>query len=206
MSSPVWPMLAAERSALVAYLPTLSAADWGRPTPCPAYSVRDQVAHILAGAKTTPLTFGPSLARSGFSFDKLGARGIRQQGKASPKELTDGLRARISAKTVPGLAYLGEVFVHGEDIRRGVGAPPGDHPAAHQVAVADYYQKSGGPVHGKRRTEGLKLTASDIDWTTGSGPEVRGPLVLLIMAICGRGFALEGLTGPGIDELVSRLG
>jgi uncharacterized protein (TIGR03083 family) len=75
MSSPVWPMLAAGRSAFAAYLPTLTDADWGRQSPCPGWSVHGQVAHIVAGAKTTPLTFGPSMAISGFSFDKLAARG-----------------------------------------------------------------------------------------------------------------------------------
>jgi uncharacterized Actinobacterial protein TIGR03083 len=198
-------MLAAERSALVAYLPTLSAADWGRSTPCPAYSVRDQVAHILAGAKTTPLTFGPSLIRSGFSFDKLGARGIEQHRDLTAKELTESLRSRINAKTMPGSAYLGEIVVHGEDIRHGVGAPPGDHPAAHLVAVADYYKRSGAPVRGKQRVVGLKLTATDVAWTTGDGPEVKGPLVLLIMAMCGREFAVEGLEGPGLEQLAARM-
>ena len=205
MSSPILPMLAAERAALVAYLPTLSEADWGLPSPCDGWSVRDQVAHVVAGANTTPLTFGPSLARSGFSFDKLATRGIRQQADRSSTELTTALSGRVHAKTLPGLAYLGEVLVHGEDVRRGVGAPPGDHPEAHLVAAADYFKKTGGPVHGKRRVEGLKLSATDMTWTTGSGPEVRGPLLLLIMAMCGRGFALEGLTGSGRDQLASRM-
>lgn len=95
MSSPIWPMLAAERAALVAYLPTLSEADWRLPSPCDGWSVRDQVAHVVAGANTTPLTFGPSLARSGFSFDKLAIRGIRQQADRSSTELTTALRGRV---------------------------------------------------------------------------------------------------------------
>ena len=205
MGSPVWPQLAAERSALVDYLPTLSDTDWARQSPCPGWSVRDLVAHIVAGAKTTPLTFGPSLAVSGFSFDKLAARGIRQQHDKSPTELISALRSRVHAKTLPGSAYLGEALVHGEDVRRAVGAPPGDHPADHLVAVADYYKKTGAPVRGKKRIEGLKLSATDVEWTTGSGPEVQGPLVLLIMAMCGRGFAIEGLSGPGKGQLASRV-
>ena len=83
--------------------------------------------------------------------------------------------------------------MQGEDLRRAVGAPPGHHPAAHLQAVASYYSSSGGPVGGKRRARDLTLTATDFDWTTGSGPEVEGPLVSLIMAICGRGFALDEL-------------
>jgi len=205
MSSPVWPMLAAERSALVDFAPSLTDADWRRESTCPGWSVRDQLAHILAGAKTTPVNFLPSLAISGFSFDKLGERGIRQQGTATPAQLTAELRTRIGSKTAPGKAYLGEVLVHGEDIRRSVGAKPGEHPVDHLVTVADYYKGTGGPVHGKRRAEGSELVATDTDWTSGSGPQVSGPLVLLIMAICGRGFALEGLEGPGKDQLAARM-
>ena len=205
MSNPVWPMLAAERSALADYLSTLSENDWTCQSPCSGWSVHDQVAHVVAGAKTTPLTFAPGMVVSGFSFDRLAARGIRQEGDASHAELIAALRARVGAKTLPGAAYLGEVVVHGEDIRRAVGALPGEHPAAHLRAVADYYSKSGGPVGGKKRVAGLRLSATDLEWATGSGSEVEGPLVLLIMATCGRGFALDELKGPGIDLLASRI-
>jgi len=198
-------MLATERSALVEYLPTLSDNDWKCQTPCSGWSVHDQVAHVVAGAETTPLTFAPGMIVSGFSFDKLAARGIRQRRDASPEELIAALRDRIHAKTLPGSAYLGEVVVHGEDVRRAVGAPPGDHPQAHLVAVADYYCKTGGPVAGKKRVAGLKLSATDFEWTTGSGPEIEGPLVLLIMAICGRGFAVDELKGAGTDQLAARM-
>ena len=185
MSNPVWPMLAAERTALVDYLPTLSDGDWKCQSPCAGWTVHDLIAHVVAGAQTTPLNFGPGLIASGFSFDRLAARGIRQQGNANPTQLIAALRARIDAKTQPGKAYLGEIVVHSEDLRRAVGAPAGDHPAAHLIAVGDYYAGSGGPVGGKKRVAGLKLSATDLEWTTGSGPEVEGPLVALIMATCG---------------------
>ena len=34
MNNPIWPMIAAERSALVSYLPTLSDGDWKCQSPC----------------------------------------------------------------------------------------------------------------------------------------------------------------------------
>lgn len=205
MSNPVWPMLAAERSALAAYLPTLSDGDWKCASPCAGWSVHDLVVHVVAGANTTPLNFGPAMIASGFSFDRLAARGIRRGGDATPAELIAALHGRIDAKTQPGKAYLGEIVVHGEDIRRAVGAPSGDHAAEHLMTVADYYAKSGGPVGGKQRVGGLKLSATDLEWTTGLGPEVEGPLVSLVMAICGRGFALDELKGPGADQLAARM-
>jgi uncharacterized protein (TIGR03083 family) len=205
MSNPLWPMLAAERSTFADYLPSLSAEDWNRDTPCAGWTVKDQVAHIVAGAQTTPLTFGPSLLISGFSFDKLSARGIRQRAGQSRTELIDALKDRVNAKTVPGAAYLGEILVHSEDVREAVGAGPAERPEAHLRAVADYYKGTGGPVNGKKRIAGLRMTATDSDWTTGSGPEVQGPLVTLIMAMCGRDFAVAQLTGAGTTELANRM-
>ena len=205
MSNPVWPMLAAERSAVIDFSSTLSDADWTRESACSGWSVRDVLAHIVAGARTTPLNFAPDMAIAGFSFARLGARQIRQAGETKPAQLVAELRTRVAAKTVPGKAYLGEVFVHGEDMRRGVGAEPGSRQAATMIAVADYFKGTGGPVHGRRRAEGLKLTATDVDWTSGTGPEVSGPLVLLIMAICGRGYALDGLSGAGLEQMTAQV-
>ena len=51
------------------------------------------------------------------------------------------------------------------------------------------------------RTRGLRLVATDIDWSHGGGPEVRGPGEALLMAMAGRGDALKDLSGPGKDEL-----
>lgn len=102
MSNPVWPMLAGERAALVDYLTTLSDADWNRETPCAGWTVRDQLAHVVAGANTTPLTFGPSFIGAGFSFDRLGARGIRRQAAATPAELIAAL-GRLLASGLDGI-------------------------------------------------------------------------------------------------------
>jgi uncharacterized protein (TIGR03083 family) len=204
MSNPVWPMLAAERSAVLDFGSTLSDADWKRASACAGWSVRDVLAHITAGAQTTPLNFAPGMAVSGFSFARLGARQIKATAAASPAELMAVLRTRVDARTLPGNAYLTEVLVHGEDMRWGVGTGPGEHAPEILVAAAEAVKKTGGPVHGKRRAEGLKLVATDVDWTSGEGPEVSGPLILLIMAMCGRSFALEQLTGAGTDRLASR--
>ena len=80
----------------------------------------------------------------------------------------------MSNRKPPGPAYvaLGEVMVHGEDIRRSLGAQ-GEHPdGASRRRWRRLYKKTGAPLHGKKRVEGLKLQATDVDWSTGDGPEV----------------------------------
>ena len=54
---------------------------------------------------------------------------------------------------------------------------------------------------GKQRAAGLRLVATDAEWSHGEGAEVRGPLVSLLMAVSGRGEALDDLTGPGLVRL-----
>lgn len=55
-------------------------------------------------------------------------------------------------------------------------------------------------VGAARRFSGLRLTATDADWTEGDGPEVRGPVGSLLVAANGRAAGLDGLEGEGLDE------
>jgi hypothetical protein len=47
----------------------------------------------------------------------------------------------------------------------------------------------------------IRLTATDIDLSIGDGPEVRGPLLALLLAVTGRRVALDELEGKGLARL-----
>jgi len=49
------------------------------------------------------------------------------------------------------------------------------------------------------------MVAEDVDWSTGSGPEVRGPGEAILLAIAGRNAAVDELSGPGVATLRPRL-
>ena len=144
MSNPVWPMLAAERAprswnTFRRSLRTIGSA-----------SRRAQAGRCTTRSRTWWPARGPRRSRSGRAWSCRASRstGSRRVGYGSCKtprrpSWSRRLRARVGAKTLPGSAYLGEIVVHGEDIRRAVGAPLGDHPRGHLVAVADYYSKIG---------------------------------------------------------------
>ena len=53
------------------------------------------------------------------------------------------------------------------------------------------------------RLRGLALVADDQPWRHGTGAEVRGPGLLLAMAVLGREPAYAGLTGPGVERLAA---
>jgi hypothetical protein len=53
--------------------------------------------------------------------------------------------------------------------------------------------------HQRRRRAGRTLTATDAEWTVGSGPAVAGTALALLMLLTGRASTLRGsLTGPGL--------
>jgi len=51
----------------------------------------------------------------------------------------------------------------------------------------------------------VRLVATDTDWSSGSGPEVCGPMLSLVQAMTGRAAALSDLTGDGVPMLKSKM-
>jgi uncharacterized protein (TIGR03083 family) len=100
---------------------------------------------------------------------------------------------------------LGEAVVHGEDIRRPLGISRSYPPEA-VTRAANFFAASNLLIGTKKRIEGVTLRATDADWTRGSGPEVAGPILSLLMAMTGRTAALADLTGDGLGTLTSRAG
>src|SRR5436853_4626759 len=202
----VWPTIHAERQALAADLETLSDEQWGTTSLCSEWTVRDALAHMTATAKISPSAFFGKIITSGFSLNKVQAKDITTEKGASPAETLARFKAQVtSSKHPPGPTdtWLGEVIVHSEDIRRPLGIKH-EYPAAAALRVADFYKGSNLVIGAKKRVAGLKLRATDADWSHGDGPEVSGPIVSLVMAMCGRTAAIDDLSGEGVATLRSR--
>jgi uncharacterized protein (TIGR03083 family) len=200
------PMIHAERRSLAEFLDTVPDEKWSTASWCDKWNVQDLVGHLTAAGNITAPHFFGGFIRNGFNFDKFVEGDLRQYAHGSPADVRKRYDAIIdSDRTPPGPSYvaLGEVMVHGEDIRRPLGAR-GDHPAEHLTTLADLYKKTGAPLRAKKRLVGLKLVATDVDWSTGEGPEVRGPCMSLILAMVGRIGALDDCEGPGVETLRSR--
>jgi uncharacterized protein (TIGR03083 family) len=121
-------------------------------------------------------------------------------------DLVSVYRSLVDARTAPpgpATSWLGETIVHGEDIFRALGDYRG-HPTEHLTAVADFYTGSNMLIGAKKRIAGVRLRATDADWTHGTGPEAAGPLVALVLAMTGRRPATEDLTGDGVAVLRDR--
>ncbi len=90
-----------------------------------------------------------------------------------------------------------------DDIRRPLGIAY-DYPPGAAAAVADSYKNSNLVMGSKKRIAGVRLVATDTDWTHGEGPEVTGTMMALVMAMAGRKAALADLAGDGVPTLAAR--
>jgi uncharacterized protein (TIGR03083 family) len=201
-----WPLIHAEREALIADLGTLTDDQWASPSLCDDWTVRDVLGHMIATAKMTPPKFFVSMAAAGFRFNNMTAKGVASEATAKPGDGLANFRSHLKDTTHPPgpvEAMLGEVVIHPTDIRRPLGISH-EYPEGALIRVADFYKASNLIVGAKRRIDGLTLRATDTGWSTGSGPEVTGPHLSLILAMTGRSAALGDLSGEGLGTLKSR--
>jgi uncharacterized protein (TIGR03083 family) len=202
-----WKLIHSERAALADTLEGLTPQQWATSSLCAGWSVQLAAGHLLAGAEQTGPNFMMGLVASGFRFNAMVGRDAKRLGGLPPEEIVQRFRARTTTTNhppAPVAAMLGEVVVHGEDIRRplGVKAEPSMDAT---VACMEMYKAANFPVGAKKRIAGLRLVASDTDWSHGTGSEVTGPALSLLLVMAGRAQGLDGLTGDGVALLRSRL-
>ena len=207
--SEIWTSIAAERGALADDLADLTPAQWDTPSMCTDWTVRDVVAHMSSTAAMTPGKFFLGMAKAGFNFDKFANGGIAKHRGSDPEAtLTgfQGLQNSTSAPPGPKVSWLGEVVIHGADVRRPLGISH-TYPPDTVRQVIDFYKGSNVLIGARKRIAGLSLHATDDDWQHGDDPgaaRVEGPLLSLLLAMTGRGPACDDLTGPGVPTLRSR--
>jgi uncharacterized protein (TIGR03083 family) len=196
---------------LVERLAGLDDEQWNFPSLCALWRIRDVLAHVTAGAEGA---FGVGsifrgVIRHGFNYNRWVAFDGQARGQQDPEVVLHALRnaavapanrqAPSGATSVTALAH---VLIHGQDMCRPLGIAR-DLPEAHLVAVADFVTTSF-IFRAKKRIAGFTLTATDMDWSYGHGPEVRGPAEALVMMMAGRSAALDDLSGEGKAALAAR--
>lgn len=206
MTESIWPTIHAERTAVADDLADLTPEQWATPSLCSDWNVHQVLAHQLTAAKMTPPKFFLKFAAAGFNFNRYTAKEVAVDSSGGPAATLAGFRAAIPRETAPPgpkETWLGEVFVHGEDIRRPLGIKR-DYPLPQVARALAFYARSNAIIGGKTRMAGLTFTATDTDFSVGSGPLVSGPVISLLLAASGRKSAIDDLTGPGVTRLRER--
>jgi uncharacterized protein (TIGR03083 family) len=196
-------LVADERRDLVTLLRTLSDEEWQAPSLCDGWRVRDVAAHVLYDVIPT-WQYLAILVKGRFSVDRINNRLVDREQETPTSQLVDRLESSIGrgalARLAPATA-LADVVVHHQDIRRPLGRPR-CIPEERLVSVLNHPDPFALPW---RHTRGLRFVATDVDWSNGRGPEVRGTGEAIVLATVGRPVVLDELTGDGVPELRRRL-
>jgi uncharacterized protein (TIGR03083 family) len=199
-SSVIWPVVHAERRALLHDLRSLPAEGWRVTSLCEGWDVHDVVAHLIDSAKTTRWGFVRRMALARFDFDEDNARGVSKERGENPAATLSAFGEILDFTRTPPAhlaTRLVEAFVHGEDIRVPLGIVR-DYPVEHLATALRYQLATSAKLGGGRElAQGFTLAATDTDLVHGSGPEVRGSALSLLLAVSGRVDTRNPLTGPG---------
>ncbi|MFD6858264.1 maleylpyruvate isomerase family mycothiol-dependent enzyme [Rhodococcus sp. NPDC060086] len=202
----LWTLVHTERAVLANDLADLNSDQWAHRSLCGAWSVEQVVAHLTAVATVGPLKWIRSVVGARFDTDLHNARRLTEHLGPTPDDTLANFRRVLTSTTAPfgpTEAWLGEVIVHAQDIRRPLDIS--HTPPVEVIAeVARFYARKDFAVNSKSAAEGLRLTATDSEFTAGNGPEVSGPTLALTMAMAGRALYCDDLTGPGAATLRSR--
>lgn len=189
-----------------------AAAEWSAPSLCESWTNHDVLAHLVVGCSTGAGAVAAEMLRHGGSFDRANAAlACSLAATRSPAALLDDFarltkRPRGLGRYFPTPLFLGDRITHELDMVFALGREP-TIPADGLVAVLNTQVSVPNPfVPAFRNSRGLRLIATDVDWTHGTrGPIVRGRAAELVSALGNRPAMLTRLDGDGVDVLASRV-
>ncbi|MGJ6980961.1 maleylpyruvate isomerase family mycothiol-dependent enzyme [Aestuariimicrobium soli] len=204
----IWNTVHDERRALVRDLAGLSDEDWSRDSWAAGWTIADVVAHLVDSNTTTRLGFVRRLAAARGDFDRATAEGVARERRFRHRDLLGAYRSTIELTATPPAdlrSRLVEEVAHGEDLRRPLGLVR-EYPLKATLPALQYLVKTPAALGGGAAiARGLTLVATDAGLRRGSGPEVLGSSVSLLLALTGRRVHESELAGPGRAELLSRI-
>ena len=175
-----WPLIRAERVALIADLENVTDPQWSTQSLCSAWTVRDVLAHMTTTAKMTPGRFFGKFAGTGFQFNAMNAKGVKEELGATPADTLAGFKAQLDRTTAPPGpidAMVAEAVIHGEDIRRPLGIARSYQPEA-LTLVGDFVIRGNLLLGGKRRRHRTRPDSNRCRMAARHGPGGQGATCL----------------------------
>lgn len=173
------------------------------PTLAGHWTARDILGHLVFIAEMKLPSFFLSMAKAGFSYDKMADLQARKYAERPLDDLLASLRANAAKSApMPGFAEMvtvNDVAIHTQDVRR-----PNNLPGtldddvlttSLECATTDRIGKGLADIPNRDK---VTFTADDLDWSFGSGPAVSGPAESLLMLLGGRDV-IDELSGDGIE-------
>ena len=208
MSQPdLMPLAEEERADLLALLRQLTPAQWDAQSLCTHWRVRDVATHVVSYDELSKAATGATFLRGGLRSGPVNDVALARYQDLDTDGIVDLVARNQHPRGLPsgfkGGIALTDGTIHHQDIRRALDLPR-TIPEHRLVPVLTF--SLGAPtLPSKGNAKGLRLIATDVDWTAGDGPVVTGPGEALLMAAAGRASALDALSGDGLSTLQERV-
>ncbi len=121
----IWEAIATERRALADELEGLTEAQWNAQTVCDGWTVRHLLAHLVTPFDVSTPRFMLQMFAKRFDLHKVTVHFAAKHVDRPIDELLASLRANATNRWMPPktgpFVPLGEIVVHGQDIRAAIG-------------------------------------------------------------------------------------
>ena len=188
----------------------LDDTQWTTETLCAGWTAHDVLAHLVWHTEVTITSLARSMASARFNFAKPADRAATELAIRPPQQLLTQLRDRADQKSsIPGAPQEGsgtDTAIHTQDVRRALGLG-GELGPDTVVTALDFMttNRNAKYVMNPKVNDGLRLSATDVSWTYGTGALVEGPGEVIMMSLSGRP-TLSELSGEGVQQLADQLG
>ncbi|MDT2009254.1 maleylpyruvate isomerase family mycothiol-dependent enzyme [Rhodococcus opacus] len=197
-----------EREEIAELLAGLSPQQWESPSLCERWRVRDVAAHVISYDELDPRDLLLRFGKGWFLQARVNQLGVADLADRTTEELVDLIRIHAEPSGLPagfgGMIGLVDGMIHQQDIRRPLAIPRTIPPQRLRAALD--FARFAPLIRGAWRARGVRLVATDLDWSYGRGPQVRGSGEALLMVMAGRRDALGDVTGPGRSKLAAHIG
>jgi uncharacterized protein (TIGR03083 family) len=201
------PFAEEERGDLLSLLRDLTPSQWGAPSLCSGWTVREVALHIVSYDELSTAATVATFLRGGLRTGRVNEVALARYRALDLDGIVDLVARNQRPSGLPsgfkGGIALTDGTIHHQDIRRALGLPRTI--PQHRLVPALTFSLAAPTLPSRGNAKGLRLVATDLEWTAGDGPEVTGPGEALMMAVAGRASALDDLSGDGLFTLRGRL-
>jgi uncharacterized protein (TIGR03083 family) len=175
-------------NGLADLLASRPAETWDSPSLCEKWQVRHVIAHVTMPARLTPEQFGAEMVAAAGDFTVLSDTVAARDASLPADEQLAALRSQVLHEWQPpgggAAGALSHAVIHSLDVTIALQRPP-VAPKEAVVAVLDQITAAKGAWFGVDLT-GLRLDATNSEWSWGSGEVVRAHDDELVALLSGR--------------------
>lgn len=199
-----WTRAGAARTDFADMIAGLSPEQLEQQSLCDAWTARGVLCHVTGFADTGALGMIGGVLKSGFNFDKMSISMADKQLARPVDEVIATLRAKATQSApMPGFPEeltVADIAIHTQDIRRplGLSGAPSEETVRSTLDFITTHKMGSTLIAKRPPLDGVKLVATDMDWSFGEGAEISGPAESLMMALAARPLLAE-LSGDGVD-------